>query len=52
MVEMAVLFWEYGLNSLLKALVGQLIFQKMYIQALEKSGISNDIKRELRNNER
>ena len=52
MAEMAVLFWQYGLNSLMKALVGQLIFQKMHLRALKNPVVSIDIKRELINNER
>ena len=52
MAKMALQLWGYGINSLMKVLVGELIFQKMYLRALENSGISIDIKRQLEENER
>ena len=52
MAEMAVQLWAYGTNSLMKALVGKLIFQKMYLRALENPGVSLDIKRQIKSNER
>ena len=52
MAKMAVLLWKFGNNSLMKALVGKLIFQKMYSLALERPGITVEIKKELRDNER
>ena len=51
MLDMAVMFWGYGRDATMKALVGQLIFRKMYIQAKTKK-LSNDLIEELRNNER
>ena len=51
MLDMAVMFWGYGRDATMKALVGQLIFRKMYIRAKTKK-LSNDLIEELRNNER
>lgn len=59
MVEMAVMFWGYGKDATMKALVGQLIFRKMHIRTGKKGKEMNrkeserdDIRRELRKNER
>ena len=52
MAKMAVQLWRVGNNSLMKALVGKLIFQKKYSLALERPGITVEIKKELRDNER
>ena len=51
MLDMAVMFWGYGRDATMKALVGQLIFRKMYIQAKTKK-LSDGLIEELRNNER
>ena len=52
MTEMAVQLWKYGKNSLMKTLVGKLIFRKMYLRALKNPRVTVDIKRNLRDNER
>ena len=51
MTEMAVQLWKYGKSSLMKALVGKLIFRKMYLRALKNPRVTVDIKRNLRDNE-
>ena len=51
MLDMAVMFRGYGRDATMKALVGQLIYRKMYIRAKTKK-LSNDLIEELRNNER
>ena len=52
MAEMAIQLWAYGTNSLMKALVGKLIFRKMYFRALKNPRVTVDVKRNLRDNER
>lgn len=52
MAEMAIQLWAYGTNSLMKALVGKLIFQRMYLRALENPVVSLDMKRQVKENER
>ena len=57
MADMAVHLWRYGKNSLMKALAGKLVFQKMYFliqqkPVSEKPGVNSDMKRELRESER
>ena len=51
MLDMAVMFWGYGRDATMKALVVQLIFRKMYIRAKTKK-LSDGLIEELRNNER
>ena len=51
MVEIAVTFWGYGGNGLMKALLGKLIFRKMYIQT-RNVRIRDDTRKELRDSER
>ena len=50
MAKMAVHIWGYGTNSLMKALVGKMIFQKMHLLAPQSVGV--DMKRELKDSER
>ena len=52
MAEMAIQLWAYGTNSLMKALVGKLIFHRMYLRALENPVVSLDMKRQVKENER
>ena len=51
MVEIAVTIWGYGGNGLMKALLGKLIFRKMYIQT-RNVRIRDDTRKELRDSER